>query len=57
MEPSEPVEAIGAEEVRTGADVGRRIAANIRRAVEIRDEVLENVVVVVQNNGIVREHV
>ena len=48
---NEPIQAVGADEVRTGADVGRRIAANIRRAVEVRDEVLQHVVVALLAEG------
>jgi MoxR-like ATPase len=45
MEPIEPVDAVGAAEVRAGADVARRIADNMKRAVEIRDDVLDGVIV------------
>ena len=52
MDPIDPsAQAVGAEEVRTGADVGRRIAENIRRAVEVRDEVLTHVVVALLAEG------
>ena len=51
MDPIEPAEAVGAEEVRTGAEVGRRIAENIRRAVEVKDEVLTHVVVALLAEG------
>ena len=46
MEPIEPIQdTVTAQEVQTAATVGRRIADNIRRAVQVRGEVLDNVVV------------
>jgi len=42
---------IGADEVRAAAEVGHRIAANIRRAVEIGDEVLDHVIVALLAEG------
>jgi MoxR-like ATPase len=51
VDPIEPAQAISLDEVRAGADVGRRIAANIRRAVEVRDEVLDHVVVALLAEG------
>ena len=51
MDENQPTAAIGADEVRAAADVGHRIAANIRRAVEVRDEVLQHVVVALLAEG------
>jgi MoxR-like ATPase len=51
VDPIEPAQAIGADEVRAGAEVGRRISANIRRAVEVRPEVLDHVVVALVAEG------
>jgi MoxR-like ATPase len=51
VDPIEPAQAVGAEEVRSGADVGRRIAANIQRAVEVKPEVLTHVVVALLAEG------
>jgi MoxR-like ATPase len=46
MEPIEPVpETLAPAEVEAAVGVARRIADNIRRAVKVRDDVLENVLV------------
>jgi len=44
MEPIEPAETVSASELDAAAQVGQRIAENIRRAVKIRDEILDWVV-------------
>jgi MoxR-like ATPase len=51
MDPLEPVETVAAHEVQASAAVGRRIAENIRRAVEIRPEVLDDVIVTLFAEG------
>jgi MoxR-like ATPase len=43
MEPAE--ETVGADEVRAAREVGNRIAENMRRAVQVRPEVLDHVIV------------
>jgi MoxR-like ATPase len=47
MEPVEPqpTEAVGAQEVQAANQIARRVMDNVRRAVKVRDEVLEHVVV------------
>jgi MoxR-like ATPase len=45
MEPIEPAEVVTSEEVRNAGQVGHRIADNIRRAVKVRDEILDWVVI------------
>ncbi len=42
---------VGADEVRAAAEVGRRISANISRAVEVRDDVLHHVIVALLAEG------
>src|SRR5438552_16121810 len=56
MEPLEPPpeaapEALGPEEVEATVSVARRIEDNVRRAVKVRDEVLEHVVVTLLAEG------
>jgi MoxR-like ATPase len=51
MEPIEPLEptpeaqSLGPEQVEAAVSVARRIADNVRRAVKVRDDILENVIV------------
>ncbi|MEA2310405.1 MAG: MoxR-like ATPase, partial [Solirubrobacteraceae bacterium] len=46
MEPTEPQpELVAAEQVRAAVSVSQRIAENIRRAVKVRDEALNHVIV------------
>jgi MoxR-like ATPase len=51
MEPIEPLEptpeaqSLGPEQVTAAVSVARRIADNVRRAVKVRDDILENVIV------------
>ena len=45
MEPIEPPGVLGASELEAAAKVAARIAENIRRAVKVRDEVLDQVVI------------
>ena len=52
----EPVEGsrpdtVGAEEVQKATAVAKRVEENIRRAVKVRDEVLEHVVVAMLEIG------
>jgi MoxR-like ATPase len=51
MEPIEPPGTVAGHEVQAAAGVGRRIAANISRAVQVRDEVLHQVVVTLLAEG------
>jgi MoxR-like ATPase len=52
MEPIEPVpESVAPAEVEAAVGVAQRIADNIRRAVEVRDEVLEHVLVTLLAEG------
>jgi MoxR-like ATPase len=52
MEPIEPLpESVGAEEVEAAVAVARRIAENIGRAVKVRDETLEHVLVALLAEG------
>jgi len=51
MEPLEPLERVAPGELEAAADVARRIAANVRRAVEVRDEVLGEVLVAMAAEG------
>jgi MoxR-like ATPase len=52
MEPIEPLpETVGAADVEAAVAVGRRIAENIRRAVKVREEVLEHVLVALLAEG------
>src|SRR6266542_6128264 len=45
MEPIEPLGTVAGHEVQAAAAVSRRLADNIRRAVQVRDDVLNNVIV------------
>jgi MoxR-like ATPase len=52
MEPIEPVpETVAASDVEAAVAVGRRIADNVRRAVKVRDDVLEHVLVALLAEG------
>jgi MoxR-like ATPase len=52
MEPIEPVpETVAAADVEAAVAVARRIADNVRRAVKVRDEVLEHVLVALLAEG------
>jgi MoxR-like ATPase len=52
MEPIEPLpESVGPEQVEAAVAVARRIAENVRRAVKIRDDVLEDVLVALLAEG------
>jgi MoxR-like ATPase len=52
MEPIEPApESVEPAQVEAAVDVTRRIADNIRRAVKVRDEVLEHVLVALMAEG------
>jgi MoxR-like ATPase len=53
VEPVEPrpTETVGAEEVEAARQVARRVMDNVRRAVKVRDEVLQNVVVALLGEG------
>src|SRR4051795_8677050 len=51
MEPIDPSGTVAAHEVQTAAAVGRRISENISRAVQVRDEILHNVVVTLLAEG------
>ena len=52
MEPIEPVpETVAAADVDAAVTVGRRIADNVRRAVKVRDDVLEHVLVALLAEG------
>src|ERR687884_259326 len=52
MEPIEPVpETVAAADVEAAVAVGRRIADNVRRAVKVREEVLEHVLVALLAEG------
>jgi MoxR-like ATPase len=52
MEPIEPLpETVAAADVEAAVAVGRRIADNIRRAVKVREEVLEHVLVALLAEG------
>jgi MoxR-like ATPase len=52
MEPLEPLpESVGPEQVEAAVAVARRIAENVRRAVKIRDDVLEDVLVALLAEG------
>jgi MoxR-like ATPase len=51
MEPVDSPGAVGGEEVRAAAAVGRRVAENMRRAVQVSDGVLEHVIVTLLAEG------
>jgi MoxR-like ATPase len=51
MEPIDPPGTVAGHEVQAAAAVGQRIAANISRAVQVRDEVLHQVVVALLAEG------
>jgi MoxR-like ATPase len=52
MEPIEPIpETVAAADVEAAVAVGRRIAGNIRRAVKVREDVLEHVLVALLAEG------
>jgi MoxR-like ATPase len=51
MEPIEPPATVAGHEVQTVSAVARRIAENIRRAVQIRDDVLNQVIVTLLAEG------
>jgi len=51
MEPIEGAGTVGSEEVQAAAGVARRLGDNIKRAVQVRDEVLHNVVVTLLAEG------
>src|ERR1700709_2534772 len=51
MEPIDPSGTVAGHEVQAAAGVGRRIAENISRAVQVRDEILHNVVVALLAEG------
>jgi MoxR-like ATPase len=45
LEPTPETEGIGREQIDTAVSVARRIGENIQRAVKVRDEILEHVIV------------
>ena len=45
LEPTPEAEAVAREKVEAAVAVARRIADNVRRAVKVRDEILEHVIV------------
>jgi MoxR-like ATPase len=45
LEPTPEAEALGPGQVEAAVSVARRIADNVRRAVKVRDDILENVIV------------
>ena len=51
MEPLEPSGTVAGHEVQAAANVGRRIADNISRAVQVRDDVLHHVIVTLLAEG------
>src|SRR3954471_13049615 len=51
MEPLDPPGTVAGHEVQAAAAVARRVAANISRAVQVRDEVLHQVVVTLLAEG------
>jgi MoxR-like ATPase len=51
MDPTEPLGTVAGHEVQAAAAVTRRIADNIRRAVQVRDEVLGHVMVTLLAEG------
>jgi MoxR-like ATPase len=51
MDPLEPLERAAPADLEAAAALGRRIAANVARAVEVREEVLEHVVIALAADG------
>src|SRR6478609_2822622 len=53
MEPIEPLpdDSVAASQVEAAVGVARRVAENVRRAVKVRDEVLEHVIVALLAEG------
>src|SRR4051812_21635353 len=51
MEPIDPSGTVAGHQVQAAANVGRRIAANIAKAVQVRDDVLHHVVVTLLAEG------
>src|SRR4051794_4597568 len=51
MDPLEPLERAAPADLETAAALGRRIAANVARAVEVREDVLEQVVIALAAEG------
>src|SRR5881628_3840347 len=51
MEPVDPSGTVAGHEVQAAADVGRRIARNVERAVQVKDTVLHHVVVALLAEG------
>jgi MoxR-like ATPase len=51
MEPLEPLERAAPADLEAAAALGRRIAANVARGVEVREEVLEHVVIALAAEG------
>src|SRR5215208_2170410 len=45
LEPTPEAESLGREQVAAAVSVARRIGENVRRAVKVRDEILEHVIV------------
>ena len=51
MEPLEPVETVTAAEVEAAGSTARRIADNVQRAVKIRPDLLDHVIVALLAEG------
>jgi MoxR-like ATPase len=51
LEPLEPTEPVAPERVEAAVAVARRVADNVKRAVKVRDEVVDNVVVALLAEG------
>jgi MoxR-like ATPase len=51
MEPLEPLDRVAPAELDAAAGTARRIADNVRRAVEVRDDVLEEVLITLAAEG------
>jgi MoxR-like ATPase len=51
MDPIEPSGTVAGHEVQAAASVGRRIAENVSRAVQVRDDVLHHVIVTLLAEG------
>ena len=51
VEPIEPTRELGTDELAAAAGITRRIAENVRRAVKVRDEVLDHVLVAMLAEG------
>jgi MoxR-like ATPase len=51
MEPTEPLGTVAGHEVQAAAAVGRRIGENIRRAVQVRDDTLNHIMVTLLAEG------